>query len=326
MTRKWNELSVLIAGCGSIAKRHARVLRGLGVSDLRACDPSPAAREALAAETPSVKLYDAFEAGLAAGPQTVLLCTPTSMHVPMATRALEAGCHVLTEKPLADTSEGVDALAEAARREGRKVMVAFCFRYHEGVLEARRIVRSGRLGRLVSIRALMGENLPEVRRDYRTMDTALRMGVFEQVHDVDLAVWLADLPIRSVRCVFGNYSDVDIPAPDLAEILIDFDGPCVAAVHLDFFQRPRRRQLELLCGKGVVLLEFARWDRCTVSVYDVAAGAWEHEEMPTDRDDMFRAEDTEFLRAVAEDLPVSCTIEEGRKSLEVIAAARAGQR
>ena len=79
--------------------------------------------------------------------------------------------------------------------------------------------------------------------------------------------------------------------------------------------------MELLGTSGVILVEFARWDHCTVSIYEAAKGEWEREELVTDRDDMFRAEDREFLQAVAEDGPIMCTIAEGFKSVRVVAAA-----
>ena len=53
MVKNWQDLSVLILGCGSIGKRHARVLNGLGVHDLRACDPVAAQRESLLAHVPT---------------------------------------------------------------------------------------------------------------------------------------------------------------------------------------------------------------------------------------------------------------------------------
>jgi hypothetical protein len=49
------------------------------------------------------------------------------------------------------------------------------------------------------------------------------------------------------------------------------------------------------------------------------------EELPTDRDDMFRAEDREFLEAAAQDKPLRCTLAEGRRSVEVVIAARQGK-
>lgn len=316
--KQWHDMSVLIAGCGSIGRRHARVLAGLGVADLRACDPVAAQREALRTEVSLVRLYESYEAGLADRPDVVFVCTPTREHVPMAMAALEAGCHVFCEKPLAETTQGLDELAALARATGRQVMVGLCFRYHDGLLKAKRYLEAGRIGRLVAVRALMGEHLPEVRPDYRNLFSAKYSGVFDLIHEIDLAIWYARQPVRQVYCLSGTYSDIGIQAPDLAEILIGFADRCLASVHLDFFQRPRRRQTELIGTEGVIIVEFARWDRCTVSTYEAGRGRWEQEELITERDDMFRAEDREFLQCVAEGRPVPCDIAEGRKSVEVV--------
>jgi predicted dehydrogenase len=322
MVKDWRNISMLIAGCGSIGKRHARVLNALGVADVRACDPSGQQRRSLLEQVPSVKMYDSFEAGLADRPDAVLICTPPAVHVLMARQAIEAGCHVLTEKPLSDRTDGIDELAALAEKHRKKVMVALCFRYHDGLVKAKDYLDSGRIGRLVSVRALMGESLPDVRPDYRNLFSAKEGGAFDLVHDIDLAIWYAGQPIRRVHCVYGSYSDIAIEAPDVVEILMDFEDRCLATVHLDFFQRPRRRQIELIGVGGVIVVEFANWDRATVSVYEAARGHWETEELRTDRDDMFRAEDREFLEAVVDDKPIRCTIAEGRKSLETVLAAQ----
>ena len=92
-------------------------------------------------------------------------------------------------------------------------------------------------------------------------------------------------------------------------------------LHLDFFQRPRRRQMELIGTAGVILVEFASWGRCTVSVYSPAGAQWEREALGTARDDMFAAEDRAFLEAVADDTPVPCDIHEAAKSIRVIEQA-----
>jgi predicted dehydrogenase len=188
-------------------------------------------------------------------------------------------------------------------------------------VKARNALDAGRIGRPVSIRALVGEHLPDVRTDYRSLFSAQHGGAFDLMHEIDLAIWYAGQPVREVRSLSGTYSDIGIGAPDLAEILIGFET-CLASVHLDFFQRPRRRQIELIGTGGVIVVEFAAWDHCTVSIYEAAKAAWEHEELVTDRDDMFRAEDREFLQAVAEDLPVCCTVAEARKSVEVVLACQ----
>lgn len=319
MVKEATDLSVLVAGCGSIAKRHARVLRGLGVTDIRACDPVLAQREALARET-SVSLFESYEQGLASRPDTVFICTPPHLHLPMAHQAIAAGAHVFCEKPLADSSQGLDALAFAAEAAGKKVMTGLCFRYHEGLIKAKNLLISGRRGRLVSIRCLVGEHFPTVRPDYRTLFSAQVGGAFDLTHEVDLAAWFAGQAAQRVRSVAGTFSDLAMEAPDIAEILVAFVGRCVASIHLDFFQQPRRRLTELICTAGVITVEFSSWDHCTISHCGPDA-IWSCEELATDRNDMFRAEDTAFLEAVALGRPVECGIREARQSIDIIERA-----
>lgn len=322
VSKQWKELSVLVVGCGSIGKRHARVLSALGLQDIRVSDLRCEARNELIFQVPMARQYASYEAGLADKPDAVFICTPPQMHIPMAIEAVKSGIHVMCEKPLSNSTEGIDELAKLVKQTQIKVMVGLCFRYHEGIRKSYEYLRSERVGRVVCLRALVGEYLPETRPDYRSVESMQSLGAFDLMHDLDLVLWMAKQPVKEVYCVSGNYSNVDIEAPDLVELLINFKGLCAASVHLDFFQRPRRRQLELICTEGLILVEFSQWDVCTVSLYDGQKGLWRHEKLETERDNMFKAEDREFLRAIAEGYPIKCTIEEGRKSLEVIEVAQ----
>jgi predicted dehydrogenase len=322
MVREWRDLSVLIVGCGSIGKRHARVLNGLGVKDLRGCDPSAEQRASLLAQVPTVKMSESYQEGLRDAPDTVLICTPPWLHIPQAKQAIQAACHVLSEKPLSDSTEGIDDLVTLAEQHRKKLMVGLCFRYHDGLVKAKSYLDAGRIGRLVSVRALAGEHLPHARPDYRTLFSAQVGGAFDVMHEIDLAIWYAGQTVSAVHAFCGTYSDIGITAPDVAEVLIQFKDRCLASLHLDFFQHPRRRQIELMGTRGTIIVEFARWEQCNVSMYEADTARWEHVDMATERDDMFRAEDREFLQAVAEDLPIRCTVAEARKSLEVVLAAQ----
>jgi len=324
MNEAFRELHVLLAGCGSIGKRHARILSELGVGRICACDPNPAQLEALRAAVPGVKPCSSFQAGLDGAPDAVFILTPPELHVPMACETILAGRHVFLEKPVSDTMDGVDELIELAGRSGRKAMVGLCFRYHEALRRAKRMLDQGEIGRVASIRALVGEHLPEVRPDFRTLFSAKGLGAFDLMHDLDLALWYANQPVREVHAVHGTFSDIGIEAPDLVEILLRFEDRCAATVHMDFFQRPRRRQMELIGTRGTIVVEFGRWDRYTLSVYRAGRDEWETWTAATERDDMFRAEDREFLEAIVFDRAIACTLEEGRKALEVVSAARRG--
>jgi len=325
--KDFQQLSVLVAGCGSIGRRHARVFREeLLLDDVRACDPVEAQRRELLDHVPGIRMHETFEQGLAARPDLVLIGTPPEAHVPMAAEAIRAGCHVLCEKPLSDSSDRIDELEALASSNGRKVMVAHCMRFHSGIVRARQLLDEGRIGRLVAIRAMMGEHLPSARPDYKALHMATTIGAFDLSHEVDLAVWFAGSEVKSVHCVHGNFSDLGINAPDLAQMIIEFEDRCVASIHLDFFQRPRRRLLELIGTSGIITVEFARWEKCTVLHYEAdknaADASWQHTAIDTRRDDMFVAEDRAFLEAVVSDGPVPCGIAEARKSVEVIEKAR----
>lgn len=315
--------SVLVAGCGSIGRRHARVLRSLGVRDIRVCDPSTEQRAALKAEGPIAAEFASYEDALATRPQSVFICTPPKMHIPMSLRAFESGAHVFSEKPLSDGLAGVEELDAAIRRTRKKFMVGFCFRYHEGLTRAKELLDAGRIGRLVSVRCRMGEHLPTVRPDYKTLFTSQYSGAFDLTHEIDLACWYAaPRPISAVKCLCGSFSDIGIKAPDVVEILIQFGTDCLASVHLDFFSRPRNRVTELLGTEGTLAVEFPTWEECEIRLHNAAEGKWTAERLTTERDFMFRAEDAEFLEAVALDRPIRLDLAEACKSMRIVVEAQ----
>ena len=311
----FSKLNLLIVGCGSIGKRHAQVLTDLGVAHLTACDPSAEQRQSMQALLPQVKIVEDYEAALASGRfDGAFILTPTAMHLSMAEKVLRAGCHVFIEKPLSNSTDGVDGLKALANECGRQVMVGFCFRYHEVLLRAKKLLEQGVIGRLVNIRALMGEPFA----NYMNMYYSRYSGAFELVHDLDLALWYSGQPVEEVHAVYGSFSDMGMSSPDSIELLLRFRDRMAATVHLDFYQHPRRRQIELIGVKGTIIVEFASWDRATLSWYTTDTRAWDVREYPTKRNDMFRDEDTEFLRAVQGRQEIICTVDEALRSLRVV--------
>lgn len=314
------DFNLLIAGCGSIGKRHAQVLWELGVHNLTACDPSPQQRESMQALLPGVAVTDDYAAALQTGKfDAVFILTPTAMHLSMATQALNAGCHVFIEKPLANTQKGVEELKALAKEKGLLVMVGFCFRYHEVLLRAKKLLEEGTIGRLINIRAFVGEPFAEVQPNYLNMYYSKYSGAFELVHDLDLAIWFAGQEVVDVKAVYGAFSDMGMESPDSIEMLVRFRDRLAANVHLDFYQHPRRRQIELMGVKGTITVEFASWDKATLSWYNTDTRTWNVCEYKTARNDMFRDEDEEFLLAILGQRPLTCTIDEACKSLSAVA-------
>ena len=325
MAVNWNAQRVLVVGVGSAGRRHARILRDFGIRELWICDPSEEQREACKEEGAVTREFSAIERAIAAQPDAAILCTHTETHVPLSIDALNAGIHVLCEKPLSTSLKRVDELERAIERSGKVFAVAFCFRFHEGIAKAKEYLDAGRIGDLVSIRCFMGENIDEVMPPQQSAHYKKIGGAFELVHEIDLACWLAGHDVAEVQCIHGAYSDLGFAASDTIEINIRFGERCIGSVHLDFFARPRTRVTELRGTQGTIAIEFARWDECVVSVYDVATGSWNRESMATDRDHMFRSEDEEFLRAIVEGTPVTCPLSEALKSQRILEEAKSSR-
>ena len=320
----WRELRVLLVGCGSIGRRHARVLRSLGVRSIAACDSVEGQLEALARETEVTERYLSYDAALRSSPDVVFILTPPHLHVPMAISAIDAGAHVFVEKPAADTLQALDRLAAHVAGSTRKLMVGMCFRFHEGLRRAKRYLEEGRIGRLLGIRAYLGEHLPSVRPDYQNLDTIHGIGVFDLIHEIDMAVWVAGSSSTTVKSMATNTGALGIAAPDYAEILVGFGSGCVASIHLNWVQQPRTRELHLIGSEGTVRVEFADWNQTVIGMWTQETRRWAYEVIPTHRDDMFREEDATFLRAVAEGTPVPLGLEEARKSMAILDEAIKG--
>lgn len=143
------KLGIAIVGTGMIGAVHRRaaLLAGAEVRGVVASSPQRAEEVAQAWNVP--RGYRDIEE-VVADPQVqvVHICTPNHLHRPMAQAALEAGKHVICEKPLATTLEDAEALAALANSTGLVATVPFVYRYHPVVREARARIAQGELGPL----------------------------------------------------------------------------------------------------------------------------------------------------------------------------------
>lgn len=321
MLEAWQKLSAFCVGCGSIGRRHVEVLASLGVEDIRIFDPNEENVRQLLDVTPGAVPVASFEEGLAGKPDTVFVFTPPKLHIPMSTAAVQAGCHVFCEKPLSMSLEGIDELDALAREKKLTVMVGMCMRFQAGIRIVKEMLDAGRIGRLVAVRAIVGEYFPDARPDFRTAYYSKYSGALDLVHEIDLAIWFAGRPIRRVAAMHGAYSDLGIEAPDVAAVLIDFEQRCLASIHLDFFGSPRRRCTELFGVDGSIVITWPDWRSYRVVVHERATGKNETIEGNAERNDMYAAEQKVFLEAVAAGKTVACNLMEAKKSVEVVVQA-----
>ena len=138
-----------IVGCGHIGKRHAEMVCRNPESRLIAlCDIKP--KEDLGIDAYQVPFYKDLDAMLDAHSEIDVLniCVPNALHAPMALKAMEKGCHVVIEKPMALRSENARKVVECSRRTGCKVFCVMQNRYSPPSVWIKSVVDSGILGEI----------------------------------------------------------------------------------------------------------------------------------------------------------------------------------
>ena len=203
-----SKLGVAIVGTGMIGAVHRRaaLLAGADVRGVVGSSPGRGKEVAQAWDIP--RAYRDIEEALA-DPQVQVLhvCTPNHLHRAMAQAALEAGKHVICEKPLATTLEDAKALAALAASTGRVATVPFVYRYHPVVREARARIAQGELGplRLIHGSYLQDWLLDPASNNWR-VDQALggASRVFADIgsHWCDLVEWVSGERFVDVSAAF----------------------------------------------------------------------------------------------------------------------------
>lgn len=325
-------MKYLIAGLGSIGRRHLRNLVALGEEDILLYRTHQGTlSEAGLEDFPSVNDLDA---ALAARPDAVIVANPTALHLQVAIPAAEAGCHLLLEKPVSNSMDGVEQLKSVVRAGRSKVLVGFQFRFHPGLQLVKEFLESGAIGQPLSARAVYAEYLPGMHpwEDYHQSYSARRdLGggvILTLCHPLDTLLWLLG-DVDRVWGFVGQLNSFVIEVEDTAEIGLRFKSGVLGSVRLDYNQRPPSHYLEIVGTHGTV-----RWDNRenTVRLYradrdQVADEPEDRWEMYTvaegfERNDMFLAEMQHFLAVLKQGTEPLCSLEDGIKTLELALAAR----
>jgi predicted dehydrogenase len=239
-------LRVAVIGCGLIGRKRAAVL---APDDelVACCDVVPEAAGALAADYGGEAM--ALEALLEAAPDVVVVATTHDRLAELSIAALEAGAHVLVEKPAGIGRAQVDAVAAAAARAGKLVKVGFNHRFHPAIARAVEQARSGAHGEILHLRARYGHGgRPGYEREWRADPRRSGGGelIDQGMHLLDLSHWLlGPLPVHSalLRTEFW-----DAPVEDNAVVVLGERkaGPW-ALMHVSWTEWKNLFSLEIYC-------------------------------------------------------------------------------
>jgi predicted dehydrogenase len=313
----------LIAGLGSIGRRHLQNLQALGQTDfvLYRTGKGTLPDENLA----GIPVETNLEAALDHQPDAVIISNPTALHLEVALPAAQRGMAIFLEKPLSHNMEGIKELSQVVSQNQIKVLVGFQFRFHPGLRRVSVLLEQGAIGRPLSARAHWGEYLPawhpweDYRKGYSARSDLGGGVVLTLCHPLDYLHMLLG-KVQELWAFTGANSDLLIPVEDTAEIGLKFANGVVGTVHLDYIQRPPSHWLEITGNQGTI-----RWDYAdgAVHLYTAQTEQWQEFSAPTgyERNHMFLEQMRHFLAMLTRDFPPVCSLEDGIHALEVALGA-----
>ncbi len=322
----------LVIGCGSIGERHLRCFGKTQRCAVTACDIDPVLLQKMKDNHGIPVATDWKQAVFSGAHSMVVICTPTPMHLHMATCALEAGLHVLIEKPLSHSLAGVSKLTNVQRRGDRQVAVAYVFHMFPFLRQAREFLARGELGPVLQATVISGQPFHLLRAGYLKSYYSRHDTGGGAIQDAltHFANWMESVlgPTESLACDATHFAVPGVEVEDTAHILARQSRGARVSYALNQFQHPNESTIQLNTAQGSVRIEFQaeRW-----GVFRAGDTDWIWHSAPVkDRDTHFIAQANAFLDQI-EGQPVQlCSLEEAtqtlRFNLAALASAASGKR
>lgn len=313
--------SVLVVGVGSIGERHVRCFAHTGRARLWICEPNEELRRHVADAYPVDRAEASLESFHDSLPDAAVICTPAPLHIPLARKLAARGVHLLIEKPLSLTTEGIHDLAREASRHRLTVAVAYVLRNHPALAGMREALYGGRFGRPRQVVFQSGQHFPFYRPAYREIYYASHAsggGAIQDAltHGVNAVEWLVG-PLTSLVADAAHQLLADVQVEDTVHVL-GRHSDVLASYSLNQFQAPNETTWTVVCERATLrcCLHRAEWEW-----QSQPDGHWHSGgKFRLERDDLFTAQAHGFLNAVEHAQPVGCSLAEGLQTVKVTQA------
>jgi predicted dehydrogenase len=307
---------VLVVGAGSIGERHLRCFGATGRARVSFVEVNPELRATIANRYPETTSHDSLDAAIEQPIDAAVVATPAPLHIPQAMQLVERGVHVLIEKPLSISLDGVDALRSLVAKKNVVAAVAYVLRAQPALAEMREAILGGRFGKPLQLVHVSGQNFPFFRPAYRNTYYAKRSsggGAVQDAltHTINAAQWL----VGSVDRVVADAAHLAIEGVDVEDTVnvLARHGDVLASYSLNQHQAPNETTITVVCERGTARFEIhnGRWRSM-----EKPGDPWtDHGAGPLDRDGPFVRQASAFLDAVEGKSPPLCTLDEGVATL-----------
>jgi predicted dehydrogenase len=291
------------------------------VTRLSLFDTDQSMANELAAEL-SAATVGSIDAGLEDGVDGVVIASPPDWHLSAALLAVQAGVSCFIEKPLSDSLEGVERLLDLADSRDAFIMVGYNLRFFAPLIELKRIVSTGEIGRVLTVRAEFGQYLPTWRPDagytknYITSGSSSGGVILEESHEFDYVRWLAG-PVESVYCAAGQLSDLEMESEDTALVVMRHSGGALSHISIDCTQHGYARGAHVVGSEGTATWTFPA--KITTVMRDESRT---ERDLGTEFAAPYELEMQEFIECLSGSKTPSVSGREAFESLKITLAAR----
>ena len=244
-----------IIGCGRIASRHAGQMIKHGRL-VAVCDIIPEKADEFGALYKAKACYTIDELLKSETKiDVVSICTPNGLHARQSIQALEAGCHVLCEKPLCiDTKDG-RLMISAAEKAGKKLFVVKQNRYNPPVTFLKELIVNGKLGKIYSFQINCFWNRPDAYytdwKGSKAMDGGTLFTQFS--HFIDLLYWLLG-DVAAVKTISKNFAHGSIDFEDTGAVLFEMEDGAIGSLNytVNSFEKNMEGSFTVFAENGTV--------------------------------------------------------------------------
>jgi len=314
-------LKAIIAGYGSIGKRHVQNLLSTTNYDILICTSQ---QKPKSFNTKRCMFFKTLRDCFSYKPVIGFVTNVSSEHVKTSIALANAGCHIFIEKPLSNSLQSVNKLSKIIKKKKLVTLMGCNLRFHSCIQKIKELLIKGEIGKIISVRVECGTYLPDwhpnedYRNNYAARDDLGGGVVLTCIHELDYLYWFFGT-VKEVFSMTGKYSNLQTKSDDLSAIILRFNNNVIAEVHLDYFQRPEARNCKIIGTKGTIY-----WDSTTnkVKVYRPTTKKWEtvFRINKYDKNEMYVKELEHFIRCVSKKGKSINDISQGIYTLKVALA------
>ena len=299
-------VDVGVIGVGAMGLNHARVYDRLDNANLIAVSDVSETTLNYVSEKYDVKGYLDYNDLLADSTiEIVSVCVPTTHHFDVVMKAIDAGKHVLVEKPIAFTLEEAEKMIAFAKEKGVLLSTGHVERFNPAVQKAKELIEMGVIGDVVSASAKrVGPFPPRIKDVGVAIDLA--------IHDLDVMYYLFNENPTQVYASMGSILE-KCEYEDHAEIMIKFANGSTGLLEVNWLTPYKRRALEVTGTGGIIAIDYIDQS------IDVS-GKFAQKVDITHREPLLQELDS-FLNSVMNNAEVEITGEDGLNALKMVLAA-----